>query len=382
MTTALLEADDVTKAFGSGVGRRTEIVALRDFTFRIDTTRPTITGVVGESGSGKSTMARLLLGLETPTQGTVRYRGTDLRDLNSSRLADFRREVQAVFQDPFESFNAFYKVDHMLEMPIRKFKLARSSAETRQLLDTVLSAVGLRPEETLGRYPHQLSGGQRQRVMVARALLLNPKLIVADEPVSMIDASLRATVLTALRKLRDEFGISLIYITHDLTTAFQICDDIIVLYRGYVAEVGSAAQIVKQPKHPYTQILVSSIPRPDPDRVWAEEPQPSALASQAPPDRGCAFANRSPHTSELCLHARPWLYLTDPRRDVTCHLYQESLVLPLLQMGEMQVDTPILTQPDRSRDPAQAGLKLCMAHQIPSVSNNKHVRYQVHLMPD
>src|SRR5690606_3442197 len=120
MTTALLEADDVTKAFGSGVGRRTEIVALRDFTFRIDTTRPTITGVVGESGSGKSTMARLLLGLETPTQGTVRYRGTDLRDLNSSRLADFRREVQAVFQDPSESLNAFYIVDHMLETPTRK----------------------------------------------------------------------------------------------------------------------------------------------------------------------------------------------------------------------------------------------------------------------
>ena len=356
MTTALLEADDVTKVFGSGVGRRTEIVALRDFTFRIDTTRPTITGVVGESGSGKSTMARLLLGLETPTQGTVRYRGTDLRDLNSSRLADFRRELQAVFQDPFESFNAFYKVDHMLEMPIRKFKLARSSAETRQLLDTVLSAVGLRPEETLGRYPHQLSGGQRQRVMVARALLLNPKLIVADEPVSMIDASLRATVLTALRKLRDEFGISLIYITHDLTTAFQICDDIIVLYRGYVAEVGSAAQIVKQPKHPYTQILVSSIPRPDPDRVWAEEPQPSALASQAHPDQGCLFANRCPHTFELCLHKRPWLYRTDPRRAVTCHLYQDAPVLPLQQMGEMLVAAPDQTQPESSREPAQAGL--------------------------
>jgi oligopeptide/dipeptide ABC transporter ATP-binding protein len=335
--TLLLEADDVTKVFGSGVSRRTETVALRDFSFRMDTARPVITGVVGESGSGKSTMARLLLGLEEPTSGSVRYRGEDLRNMSRRQLREFRREVQAVFQDPFESFNSFYRVDHMLNMPIRKFKLAASKAEARRLIDKVLDAVGLRPEETLGRFPHQLSGGQRQRIMVARALLLNPKIIVADEPVSMIDASLRATVLDALGTLRDEFGISLVYITHDLTTGFQICDDIIVFYRGYVAEVGDMTLAVKDPKHPYTQLLVSSIPRPDPDTPWPEEPNPSALAEQASPDEGCLFAARCSHAFEPCLKAIPKLYRTDPRRAVTCYLYRDAPELPLDRMDELLV---------------------------------------------
>lgn len=353
--TALLEANDITKVFGSGVGRRTETVALRDFTFRIDTVRPLITGVVGESGSGKSTMARLLLGLESPTKGAVRYRGTDLRSLSRGRLRDFRREVQAVFQDPFESFNSFYKVDHMLQMPIRKFKLARSRAEAGNLIRNVLSAVGLRPEETLGRYPHQLSGGQRQRVMVARALLLNPKLIIADEPVSMIDASLRATVLTALRRLRDDFGISLVYITHDLTTAFQICDDIIVLYRGYVAEVGDITKVVKEPKHPYTQLLVGSIPRPDPDGQWSEEPEPSEMAEQADPEQGCLFAARCPYAFEPCLQTMPQLYRTDPRRGATCYLYRDAPTLALDQMDELLIGAEQASHLEDAPQPAEAG---------------------------
>ena len=204
---ALLAAQAVTKRFGGSVGQRTETVALRDFSYTIDVTRPSITGVVGESGSGKSTMARLLLGLETPTQGSVYYQGKDLRSLSRGGWRTFRMDVQAIFQDPFESFNSLYQVDHMLEMPLRKFKLAHSRKEMIQMMERALQSVGLRPEETLGRYPHQLSGGQRQRIMVARALMLNPKIIIADEPVSMIDASLRASILANLRQLRDEFGI-------------------------------------------------------------------------------------------------------------------------------------------------------------------------------
>lgn len=229
---AMLQAQQMTKIFGGGLMGREKTSALRNFSLSIDPSRPSITGVVGESGSGKSTMARLLLGLEQPTTGAVLYRGQDLRRLNGRDRRAFRTEVQAVFQDPFEVFNSFYHVDHVLQVPIRKFGLARTAAERQQRMEEVLHMVGLRPAETLGRYPHQLSGGQRQRIMVARALLLKPKLIIADEPVSMIDASLRAAVLASLRRLRDEFGISLIYITHDLTTAFQICDDLIVLYRG------------------------------------------------------------------------------------------------------------------------------------------------------
>src|SRR6185503_549032 len=182
----------------------------------------------------------------------------------------FRRDVQAIFQDPFGVYNSFYKVDHVLTTPIAKFKLAKSRQEARTLIEQALRAVGLRPEDTLGRYPHQLSGGQRQRTMVARTLLLRPKVIVADEPVSMIDASLRVTVLGNLLQLKRDFGISLIYITHDLTTAYQISDRIMVLYRGRVVEQGEPDQIVNRPQHAYTRLLISSIPDPDPDRPWAD----------------------------------------------------------------------------------------------------------------
>lgn len=339
---ALLEARNVTKVFGGGIGRRTETVALRHFSFRIDAGRPSITGIVGESGSGKSTMARLLLGLETPTKGGVLFEGEDVRKLAGSERRRFRQEVQAVFQDPFESFNSLYKVDHVLEVPLQKFRLATSRQDMRRRMEEALQAVGLRPEETLGRYPHQLSGGQRQRIMVARALMLNPKLIIADEPVSMIDASLRAGVLASLRKLRDEFGISLVYITHDLTTAYQVCDDILVLYRGAVVEAGSAALVVREPQHPYTRLLVNSIPWPDPDRLWATEGEPSPLAARAQDERGCLFARRCPHTFERCLAESPPFFRMRAEQAATCFLYQEAPELAFDRMNDLLVhaDSP------------------------------------------
>ena len=182
-----------------------------------------------------------------------------------------------IFQDPFEAYNPFYRVDHVLETPVAEFRACGLHGARRgALIEETLRAVGLRPEETLGRYPHQLSGGQRQRIMVARALLIRPRVIIADEPVSMVDASLRATILASLRELHDEFGISLIYITHDLTTAYQISQNVIVLYRGLVAEAGDVEKVVGDPKHPYTRLLIGSIPYPDPDRAWKGEEAPSA----------------------------------------------------------------------------------------------------------
>jgi len=269
--TPLLELRKVSKVFGGGsFGRQREVVALNDFSLAIDGDQPSITAIVGESGSGKSTMANLLLGLEFPTAGDVLYQGADLRHVPRKDWRTFRRDVQAIFQDPYGVYNSFYKVDHVLTTPIAKFRLASSKEETRQLMEQALRAVGLRPEDTLGRYPHQLSGGQRQRTMVARTLLLRPKVIVADEPVSMVDASLRVTVLANLLQLKQEFGISLIYITHDLATAYQISDRIIVLHRGEVVEAGDPEQVVKHPQHAYTKLLISSIPLPDPEHVWGE----------------------------------------------------------------------------------------------------------------
>jgi len=203
----LLEARRVTRVFGGSMfGKKRVTVALSDFTLAVDVEPPSITAIVGESGSGKTTLARTLLGLTAPTSGEVRYRGTDLRSLARDQKRRFLRDVQVIFQDPYEVYNPFYKVDHVLETPIQKFGLA-SGQQARVLIEETLEAVGLRPAETLGRYPHQLSGGQRQRIMVARAVLLRPRLIIADEPVSMVDSSLRATILESLRDLNKRLGI-------------------------------------------------------------------------------------------------------------------------------------------------------------------------------
>lgn len=335
--TALLEAKAITKVFGGGLIRRRQVVALLQFSLLVDEAQPSITGVVGESGSGKTTMARLLLGLEPVTAGQVLYRGQDLSSLSRATKLEFRREVQMIFQDPFEVYNSFYKVDHALTVPISKFGLANNRVEARALIEKALEAVGLRPEETLGRYPHQLSGGQRQRIMVARALLMEPKLIVADEPVSMIDASLRATVLDDLRRLNEQFGISLIYITHDLTTAYQVSHNIIVLYQGSVAEAGDVQAVVGDPQHPYTRLLISSIPLPDPDLRWGGDVPEASRPEVAANNRGCLFAPRCPHMMPICLEEPPPLYLTNSHRVAACYLLRGQPTVERPDMGRIFV---------------------------------------------
>jgi peptide/nickel transport system ATP-binding protein len=332
--TALLEAWHVTKVFGSGLLRKAHIVALEDFSFQVSGEVPRITAIVGESGSGKTTLARLLLGLVTPTTGHVLYRGKDLHRLSAVERRAFLRDVQAVFQDPFEVYNPFYKVDHVLELPIANFGLAGSRRERRAMIEEALHAVGLRPEETLGRYPHQLSGGQRQRIMVARALLLRPRLIIADEPVSMVDASLRATILGSLLKLNQEFGISVIYITHDLTTAYQVSQDILVLYRGRVVEAGDVELVVRDPQHPYTRLLVGSIPLPNPDRAWQGERVLGRPAVELAPSgtSWCRFYQRCPFAMPACVESAPPLFQTDRRRATACYLYRDA---PALRSEEL-----------------------------------------------
>ena len=329
----LLEAQHLTKVFGGGLFERTRTVALEDFSLRLTSDMSFITAVVGESGSGKTTMARLLLGLETPTEGEVLYKGTRLGELKRAERHAFRRDVQVVFQDPFEVYNPFYKVDHVLTTPIAKFGLAKTRAERQELVEGVLEAVGLRLEDTLGRHPHQLSGGQRQRIMVARALLLQPRLILADEPVSMIDASLRATVLGNLRDLNEEYGISLLYITHDLTTAYQISENIIVLYSGSVMEVGDVELVVKGPQHPYTQLLIGSVPQPNPDVKWSEDALRERRGGEATGESWCKFVDRCPHVMKKCGERAPLLYQTDEHRLVACYLYEDCPPVPAADMG-------------------------------------------------
>jgi len=322
--TALLEAVRVTKTFGGGAFQPPATVALDDFSLKIENEPPAITAVVGESGSGKTTLARVLLGETAPTGGAVQYLGKDLRKLSRSERRAFRRDVQVIFQDPYEVYNPFYTVDHVLTMPAKKFGLAKTKDETNEAILNALRAVGLRPEETLGRYPHQLSGGQRQRLMVARALLIRPRLLIADEPVSMVDASLRVTILDNLKSLTQEFGVSILYITHDLVTAYQISDNVIVLYRGSIAEAGHAAPVVQRPEHPYTRLLMQSIPLPDPDRPWPREQQPSEIGKQATGVQGCKFARRCPNAMDICLGRHPALFQTSEDRVAACYLYESS----------------------------------------------------------
>jgi peptide/nickel transport system ATP-binding protein len=331
--TALLEARGLRKVFGGGLVASRQTVALEPFSLSIAAEPPTITAIVGESGSGKTTLARLLLGLVDPSEGAVLYRGTDLRRLSGVAQRSFRRDIQVIFQDPYEAYNPFYRIDHVLQTPLTNFGLAPSRQEGRRLIEDTLRRVGLRPEETLGRYPHQLSGGQRQRVMVARALLIRPRLIVADEPVSMVDASLRTTILGSLRALHDELGISLIYITHDLTTAYQISQNVIVLYRGVVAEAGEAELVVRRPAHPYTRLLVGSIPLPDPDRGWSGEARVGADGGGGA--AGCRFAARCPEAMEICRTTPPPLFRTDPLRAAACHLYRAGPPLRGEQIGQV-----------------------------------------------
>jgi peptide/nickel transport system ATP-binding protein len=335
--TPLLEIRHATKAFSHGLLGRHQNVALEDFSLVIDADQRAITAVVGESGSGKTTLARLLLGLIAPTKGEVLYQGKNLQTLTGEERRAFRRDVQVIFQDPFEVYNPFYKVDHVLEIPIAKHRLAASPAQARRLMEEALETVGLRPDETLGRYPHQLSGGQRQRVMVARAFLLHPRLIVADEPVSMIDASLRATVLGSLRKLNRDFGISFIYITHDLATAYQISHNIIVLYAGSVAEMGAVDLVVQQPEHPYTRLLTGSVPLPNPDRHWGVDNMVLSTSAAAHSGPGCKFAERCPHVMPRCRAAAPPLYHTHAQRLSACYLYEDA---PAVAAGEMATILP------------------------------------------
>ncbi len=313
-----LEANAASVVFHSGFGGRNSKTALKDASLAIGGDKPGIVAVVGESGSGKTTLTHLLLGFRSPTAGSVSYRGVDVAHMNADQRKAFRREVQAVFQDPFEAFNPFYKIDHALFTPLSVFDIVRDKDEARAKIENALETVGLRPGETLGKYPHQLSGGQRQRIMIARALLLDPHIILADEPVSMVDASLRSTILQTLLRLKDEAGISLVYVTHDLTTAYQVADRVVVLYAGSIVESGDTQSVIGAPRHPYTRALIDAIPSPDPDVPWNLDEVDTEERGTGFPATGCAFAPRCPHATGECTKAEPPLAALDDGRLVRC----------------------------------------------------------------
>ena len=317
----LLELKNVSKTYSRGLINAKSTVALQSISLTLKEDAPTIMTVAGESGSGKTTLAMLLLGFIEPSTGQIIYRGRDITTLRGQDRLAFRREVQAVFQDPFAVFNPFYTVDHLLTVPIKQFRLAKSAKEARDKMDEALTAVGLRSEDVLGRFPHQLSGGQRQRINVARALLLKPRLLIADEPVSMVDASLRASILETLRNLQRDHGVSIIYITHDLTTAYHIAKSIIVLYRGGVMEAGDVDQVIKSPQHPYTRLLVDSIPWPNLERRWGTDTI-KARESTVVVAGSCPFMSRCPEAMEIC-KSQPPLFQINRTQAAACYLHDK-----------------------------------------------------------
>ncbi|MBL8836111.1 MAG: ABC transporter ATP-binding protein [Alphaproteobacteria bacterium] len=258
--TPLLELRDVGRTFSSGVFSRRRVRAVAGVSFALEAGRPEVFAVIGESGSGKTTLARMILGAISATEGAILFRGRDLRSVRSHRdRLGFMRAVQPIFQNPFEAFNPLKRVDRYLFASAHRLAAAASKAEVERLADTALHQVGLSLAEVSGRFPHELSGGQLQRTAIARALISRPSLIVADEPVSMIDASLRMTVTNLFRSLRDELGVSIVYITHDLATAYYVSDRIIIMRKGEVVERGEAAEVLRAPQHPYSVLLKESV---------------------------------------------------------------------------------------------------------------------------
>ncbi|MDO9712704.1 ABC transporter ATP-binding protein [Paracraurococcus lichenis] len=276
--TALLQVDHVGRSFSGGLFSRRRTRAVADVDFTLSAEQPEVFAVIGESGSGKTTLARMVLAMTAPSEGAIRFQGRDLREIRSRRdRLDFMRHVQPIFQNPFEAFNPLKRVDRYLYAAAARFRGAATRVAAEAMADEALHQVGLSLAEVKGRFPHELSGGQLQRTAIARALIPRPALIVADEPVSMIDASLRMTVTNLFRTLRDELRVSIIYITHDLATAYYVSDRVIVMRQGEVVESGAAEQVLTVPRHPYSKLLKDSVLSID--GAWAGD----ALRSHAIP---------------------------------------------------------------------------------------------------
>lgn len=259
--TPLLEVDHVSKHFSmGGLLSRRRVNAVEDVSFALEAAKPEIFTIIGESGSGKTTLARMILGLEHPSEGVIRFRGQNVSSrLSRSERLKFMAHVQPVFQNPFEAFNPLKEVDRYLRSTARRFVDGSDNESVERAMDEALIKVGLSLAEVRGRFAHELSGGQLQRVAIARALIPNPSLLITDEPVSMVDASLRMSIVNLLKSLRDEFGVSVIYITHDLATAYYISDRIIIMQKGKVVEMGPARTVLDAPEHAYSRLLKASV---------------------------------------------------------------------------------------------------------------------------
>ncbi len=318
----LLRVRGLTKQFSVRLGmfKRGEVSAVDDVSFDVQAGQTL--GIVGESGCGKSTTARLVLRLIEPDAGDVLFEGRDVRHFDWTQLKAWRRSAQMVFQDPYSSVNPRMSVGENVGFPLRVHGVPRRRRDGHVI--ELLESVGLHPNHAAA-FPHQLSGGQLQRVNVARAIALEPKLVICDEPVSALDKSIQAQVLGLLRELQTRLGLTYVFISHDLNVVEYMSDHVLVMYLGQIVEACTADELYREPLHPYTRDLLASIPRLDPDERRVEEADGGELPSPLAPPSGCRFRTRCPFAMDICATARPTLRELRPGHAVACYLYEEDV---------------------------------------------------------
>ena len=322
----VLTVEDLRKYYPASTGLLQRILGEQRYIKAVDDVSLTlgegeVVGIIGESGSGKSTLVETILRLEEPTDGTIRFDGADLTAASRSELRRTRENAQIIFQDPYDTLNPQKTVFQAVAEPLRNFRDLQYE-ELREIVADTLYEVGLRPAENyIDTYPGQLSGGQRQRVNIARSVVLEPSLLIADEPVSMLDVSLQAGIIKMLDRLKRELGFSMLYVSHNLPVVRLVADRIGVMYRGRLVEVGTAKGLIEDPKHPYTQALVSSLPSLSGERERVELPDPEGDDDELP--SGCRFRDRCPEAMPECAEASPAMAAVDDRR-VACFLHHDE----------------------------------------------------------
>jgi oligopeptide transport system ATP-binding protein len=329
-TNELLRVENLSKTFSIGGGMfkpKLKLRALQDISFSIN--RGETLGIVGESGCGKSTLGRCILQLLRADEGRVLWLGKNLLDLDAESMRKKRRDLQIIFQDPQASLNPRMTVGEIVADPLKTLLPELNAAQRRERVMEMMEAVGLQPE-MVNRYPHEFSGGQAQRIGIARALISEPKLIVCDEPVSALDVSIQAQILNLLSELKDQFGLTLIFISHNLSVVRHVSDRILVLYLGRMVELSSGDDLYDDPKHPYTKALLTAVPIADPKR--ARQRNIDALSGEIPspinPPSGCTFRTRCRYAIGLCAETRPLLEEAGEGRLVACHRWQEIDAMP------------------------------------------------------